>query len=367
MGKWKNYKNMKLIYNKDNTYEITYSKNINDNILEIIRLNNSMGQDVYDIETTAGDFHAGIGELIVKNTDSIFLKFKNNIKGKQAIMPSINKAKELVNEYRPLLKKPHDLEYEKVYYPFIIFSKKRYVANKYENDDQNYKLSYMGIALKRRDNANIVKKIYGQALDIILNEQDINKSIEFVKKALQDLINNKYPLEDLSITKTIRSGYKDISKIAHAVLANRMIARNPGINIQSNDRIRYIYIQVKETGNKKLLQGDMIEDFDYVKEKKLKPDYVFYMTNQIMKPICQLYSLVLEDMDEYKKDKNYFDKLKKDILVQKNGNIEKTTVRIDELREREVEKLIFEKYIIMAKLKQNEKAQITNYFKKVSK
>ena len=32
------------------------------------------------------------------------------------------------------IKKPQDLEYEKTFYPFILISKKRYVADKYEFD-----------------------------------------------------------------------------------------------------------------------------------------------------------------------------------------------------------------------------------------
>ena len=54
---------------------------------------------------------------------------------------------------------PHDLEYEKTFWPYsIILTKKRYVGNKYEFDKNKYKMNYMGIVLKRRDNAPIVKR-----------------------------------------------------------------------------------------------------------------------------------------------------------------------------------------------------------------
>lgn len=364
IGKKKGYNNMKII-EEDGIFNIIKSNDINDKLLNMKELDNKEGQYVYDIETEIGRFHAGIGELIVKNTDSIFLKFKNNIKGKDAIIPTINKAKELVKNFRPLLKNPHDLEYEKIYYPFIIFSKKRYCANKYENDDVNYKLSYMGIALKRRDNANIVKKIYGGVLDIILNEQDIKKSINFLKKSLADLINDKYDLEDLIITKSIKANYKDPTKIAHKVLSMRMAERDAGNSVQVNDRIRYIYVQTKEQ-SKKLLQGDMIEDIDYVKEKKLKPNYEFYITNQIMKPIAQLYSLVLEDLEEYKKSKDHFKKMEKTVLETKKGDIEKTKDRINTLREKEIEEILFKKFIQEASIKGSQAKLITSYFTKKS-
>jgi DNA polymerase delta subunit 1 len=46
------------------------------------------------------------------------------------------------------LKPPHDFEYDKVFYPFIIFSQKRYVGNKYEEDPDHYLATSMGIATK---------------------------------------------------------------------------------------------------------------------------------------------------------------------------------------------------------------------------
>ena len=67
------------------------------------------------------------------------------------------------------MKAPHDLEYEKTFYPFVILSKKKYVGNLYEHDVNKFKQKSMGIVLKRRDNANIVKHVYGGIIDIILN------------------------------------------------------------------------------------------------------------------------------------------------------------------------------------------------------
>ena len=40
--------------------------------------------------------------------------------------------------------------------------------------------------------------------------------------------------------------YKNPQQIAHKVLADRMKKRDPGSAPQSNDRVPYVYIQVKE-------------------------------------------------------------------------------------------------------------------------
>ena len=49
---------------------------------------------------------------------------------------------------------------------------------------------------------------------------------------------------------------------------------------------------------KTTLQGERIETPEYIKQKKLKLDYEFYMTNQIMKPSLQFLNLVLSDAKE---------------------------------------------------------------------
>ena len=44
----------------------------------------------------------------------------------------------------------------------------------------------MGIVLKRRDNAPIVKDVYGGIIDILMGERDVPKAIRFTKQSLQD-------------------------------------------------------------------------------------------------------------------------------------------------------------------------------------
>jgi DNA polymerase elongation subunit (family B) len=110
------------------------------------------------------------------------------------------------------LPKPQNMEYEKVYHPFSLMAKKRYIGNKYEMDPNKYKRSIMGYTLKRRDNANIVHKIVGNLVDILMDEMDIEKTIMYIKKSLQDLLDGKYPITDFITSKTLRAEYKGIKK-----------------------------------------------------------------------------------------------------------------------------------------------------------
>jgi DNA polymerase elongation subunit (family B) len=138
---------------------------------------------VYDLTTDNHHFAAGIGNMIVHNTDSVFFTFNlqtpegKPIRGKEALEITIELAQEAGHLASSFLKGPHDLEYEKTFMPFCLLSKKRYVGMLYETDPNKCKRKEMGIVLKRRDNAPIVKDIYGGIIDILMKEKNIQNAI----------------------------------------------------------------------------------------------------------------------------------------------------------------------------------------------
>jgi len=153
----------------------------------------------------------------------------------------------------------------------------------------------MGIVLKRRDNARIVKKVVGGMVDILLNEVNVDKAVDFVKSSIVNLLKGKYPLYNFVTSKTLKANYKDRTRIAHVCLAVRMKERDPGSAPQINERIPYAYIVVPP--KKGLLQGDRIEHPEYILENNLQVDYLFYLTNQIKNPTVQFLELLVDDPD----------------------------------------------------------------------
>lgn len=237
-------------------------------------------------------------DVIYGDTDSIFIKFKildengNEDRSKNALEKSIKLGQDASEYVNSLLPAPHNLEYEKVYWPFCIISKKRYVGNLYTFDTEKFYQNSMGIVLKRRDNADIVKIIVGGLVNILLNEQDIEKAMRFTKKSIKKLLKGKYNMNKFIITKTLRAEYKVPEQITHKVLADRIAKRDPGNKPQVNDRIPFLYVEINEKGRKNILQGERVEHPDYIIENNLKIDYLFYLTNQIMKPALQFLELV---------------------------------------------------------------------------
>jgi DNA polymerase elongation subunit (family B) len=194
-----------------------------------------------------------------------------------------------------ILPEPHDLEYEKTYWPLMILTKKKYVGNLYEEDPDVFHQKSMGIVLKRRDNSPIVKIVCGGIIDQLINNKSIDGAISWIEKSLKKILANKYDLNKFIITKTLRDNYKVRTRIVHAVLADRMGERDPGNKPISNDRIPYAYVITKKKNIK--LQGDRVEHPDYIKQNNLQLDYLFYITNQIQKPAIQFLELVMKNPD----------------------------------------------------------------------
>jgi DNA polymerase elongation subunit (family B) len=288
-------------------------------------------------------------EYIYGDTDSVFFTFNlqtpegKPIRGKEALEITIELAQEAGHLASSFLKGPHDLEYEKTFMPFCLLSKKRYVGMLYETDPNKCKRKEMGIVLKRRDNAPIVKDIYGGIIDILMKKQNIEEAIAFLKSCLQNIVDEKYPMDKLIITKSLRSGYKNPQSIAHKVLADRITARDPGNKPGPGDRIPYVYIN---NPNKKALQGEKIETPTYIVENNLKIDYSFYITNQIMKPVQQVFALVLEKIWESKNKKPKILKFKREVeILKKTVDAEKFEEKLEQLKNKEVKALLFDEYL----------------------
>ena len=308
------------IPHKKNTYRLVGGINcIRDNCT-LIKENDCIGtindtitetdSYVYDIETEDGTFHAGIGELIVKNTDSIFINFHvkdkhgNEITDKTALIETIRLSQKAANLINNKVPKPQSIIYEKSLHPFILVAKKKYVGLLFGDNPDKYYLKSMGIVLKRRDNAPIVKIVVGGIIDYILKHRDIDKAVEYTREVLKKLMSGKYPIDKFIISKTLRGNYKQkinkktgkkTSLPAHKVLADRMAERDPGNKPQINDRISFVYV-VKDMGNKKkkdILQGDLIEHPEYVVQHGLSIDYLYYLEHQIINPAQQILELMM--------------------------------------------------------------------------
>jgi len=316
--------------------------------------------------------------VIYSDTDSTFIKFSllrgdgtppaNDL---EKISLAIQIGQEAEKKIKKVLPGVHALAYEKVLFPFILISKKRYFALKYEDDPTKYKQLSMGLILKRRDNAPILKHCYIGVLDSLVKDKNIPKAIEYVQNECRKMVDGAFDMNMFVISKTLSAYYADPESIAHKVLADRMAERDPGNKPQSNERIPYVFIKIKEEPGVEYLQGDRIEHVEYVRKNKLKVDYEKYILNQIMKPVSQLFELVVERLPNFPYGRGYYDEMY-NIWYNKYSekykdephHIEpKTEKKIKELKAKMVQKLIFQPLIEYAQMKISNTKTIDEWFK----
>lgn len=182
---------------------------------------------VYDLETEEGTFNAGIGELILKNTDSEFTKFDTSHLSQNChklaysmttgayVANKITHKLRSINQFKPIDEQWTELEYEKVYLELFLFSKKRYAGSLYETNP--YKKSYIdkkGIAMKRRDFCKFVHEVFKNVLECLFNNKEpkIAKRITRAKQifiaSCDDLLDNKISLSKLILSKLLKGKYK---------------------------------------------------------------------------------------------------------------------------------------------------------------
>ena len=303
------------------------------------------------------------GEVVYGDTDSIFIKFqtKDLAESIQLGMEAADKITETGSKNPGVMK----IGYEKTFYPFILFCRKRYVGMMYEDDPTaKPKRKSMGIVLKRRDNAPIVKDVFGGALDMLLDRKTIPEAAEFVQGMLTNVLENRVPIEKFVITKQLRDDYKDPTKIAHRVLADRMADRDPGSAPNVGDRLQFVYIK-NTSQQKKVLQGDRIEALEYVKENNLQPDTTFYITNQIQNPVAQLFALCIEQIPGYKEPKPTYAQLYERLQEEKDLDDEEATLKVLEHKERQLDSLLFLESPTLSRLvRRNQSGPLDTFFKK---
>jgi DNA polymerase elongation subunit (family B) len=306
-------------------------------------------------------------EVVYGDTDSVFFTFNlkelngTKIVGKKALEITIDlaiEAGELATKY---LKVPHDLEYEKTFMPFLLLSKKRYVGMLYETNPNKCKMKSMGIVLKRRDNAACVKDCYGKVVDLLMKGESADIAGNFVKSYISDMVNQKVGLDKLIITKSLNGFYKNPDSIAHKVLADRIAKRDPGNKPSVGSRVPFIYIQTKKEVK---LQGDRVESPGYIIKNKLKPDYSFYITNQIMKPVTQIFSLLLEQMDKFNGClKSKYNREYNCILSKYSDNEVRKKNKITSLRDKMVKDILFTESLRKSDNAKNGLRAINTFFK----
>ena len=244
------------------------------------------------------------------DTDSVMVEFDvGDRKGVEAIEYSWEVGERAAEECSALFKKPNNLELEKVYWPYFLYSKKRYAAKLWtKGKDGNMNMDYVdvkGLQLVRRDNTPHMREVCKELLDVVLTSGDTGPPKELAKERAIELLSGDIPNEKLILSQGLSDSYKvdgrpvsitspescNINQ-AHVQVVNKMRMRKPGSEPQSGDRVPYI---LTDTGDSKAKAFEKSEDPKYVEENNIPVDYKYYFINKFLNPVCDLLDPLFEN------------------------------------------------------------------------
>ncbi|KAG0169094.1 DNA-directed DNA polymerase delta [Apophysomyces sp. BC1015] len=222
-------------------------------------------------------------QVIYGDTDSVMIKF-----GVDNLKEAMDLGREGAKIVTAKFIKPINLDFEKVYFPYLLISKKRYAGLYWTNHEKSDKLDAKGIETVRRDNCRMVSNVISTCLNKLLIDRDVAGAQEFVKQTIADLLQNKVDLSQLVITKALsKSDYA--AKQAHVELAERMRRRDAGSAPALGDRVAYVI--TKASSNTPAYERS--EDPLYVLENNIPIDTKYYLENQLSKPLLRIFEPIL--------------------------------------------------------------------------
>ena len=251
-------------------------------------------------------------------TDSVMVEFDcKGMTQDEAIKHSWKVGEEAADMCNKLFKKPNDLELEKVYCPYILYSKKRYAAKMWTQNKSGEmemeKVDVKGLQLVRRDNTPYTRETCKEVLNLILNSKNPSGAIERAKEMAQDLMDGKVPMEKLVMSKTLADSYKtkggdgvwkydrmmkggaqEIPSQPHVQVLEKINVHTPGAHPHTGDRVPFVLVKTDDPRAKLF---EKAEDPKYVKQNNVPLDYNYYFTNQLKKPVEDLLEPLIGNED----------------------------------------------------------------------
>ena len=246
---------------------------------------------VYDIETGNHHFAAGIGRLIVSNTDSSMIDL--NITDTKLCNEWGHKLSEEISKLFP---PPIKMEFEKAM-RMLCIKKKKYAAFLVDkhgilNTDPK-KMLVRGIVLARRDSSKWVQNVYSKLLYNVMTRNDMFSSLNIIYNSIEEIVENKLEINQIVSVRSLKADYKS-DKYFMNVFANKL--KRLGYEVNAGERLEYIIIE----SNEKLL-GDRMITPDMYKEGGYKIDTLYYLEHLLKNPIDQLFSIGhMNELKEWK-------------------------------------------------------------------
>lgn len=259
------------------------------------------------------------GKVIYGDTDSVMVQFPQVVEGRseEDVLKEAFELGQKACEFATAdFADCNELECEKASLPYMLFAKKKYCARVFETPDGPPKLDAKGLAVVRRDTCDFVARVMRDTLNALMLDRSIPKARQIVGEAVTQLVENRVPIEELTLSKRLAGSYKNDQQ-PHLMVVAKMEERQKGSAPRSGDRVPFVMV---EHPNPKAKGFEKAEDPGYAQSQGLRLDRLHYLTNNLVTPVSELFSC----FDPH--PEKMFDLAVHELTRQRNG--QRTLVRV---------------------------------------
>jgi DNA polymerase elongation subunit (family B) len=144
-----------------------------------------------------------------------------------------------------------------------------------------------GVETERKDTLPFTKEIMYVVRDALMEEVDDELALKRFKEKLDELVNDKVPMEKLVLRKNLsgKVAHKT-SQIAHARVNALKREREAGSESAVNEQVEYVIVN----GHKKQKTTELAEDPAYAKEHGLKLNRLWYFEHCIEEALRKVFA-----------------------------------------------------------------------------
>lgn len=232
--------------------------------------------------------------------DSVMVILNLGPERRHDLAAHIDKAQWLADEITKAFPRPVELEWEKVYYPYLLFSKKRYAGLMYTKPDKADYIDVKGLSLVRRDSCPLVKTVSNAMLAAVMHDKSFDKAADAARACILRVLRNEEPFESFVVSKALRKDYKSPAQ-PHLTVAKK-IFRRTGEPVAVGSRVPFVFVE--DPANADALLHERAEDPAYAREQGLVIDRLHYIRHQLQSPISQVLQLIVDDPERELFDEN---------------------------------------------------------------
>ncbi|KAL6933461.1 hypothetical protein ACO0R3_002568 [Hanseniaspora guilliermondii] len=237
-------------------------------------------------------------KVVYTDTDSLFVLFPGKTRDE-----AFKHGREMAKVISDMNPDPIKLKFEKLYHPCILVTKKRYVGNMFETEDDAVPvLQAKGLEIIRRDGTPLLQKLMETSVKILFDTKNISIVQNFITKEFEKLYRGRYLVQDLCFSRKVKMGYykRENSLPPAAYLAKELMDEDESADVQYKQTVRYVVVRSKNKNA--LLREKATTPIDFMKNRKsnnLQLDMEYYIMKHLIPPLNRIFNLIGIDCEPW--------------------------------------------------------------------